>query len=195
MMNCIKKTLVIHASPFYEKSKASNLIHELSCQIESSGKRNFIHRNLYETPLSFFDQQTILTLTHSKEDLNTNKKLELIDQLSSELANADTLVICTPTWNLNTPSILKCWIEHAFQQGKIFEITKAGVNYLKGPKRVILVSSSQADFSLPHLHHLDIQVNYLESYFHFIGIKEFNSFRFVSGEPTFLTNDFIQLLE
>lgn len=96
-------------------------------------------------------------------------KLELSDQLISELRTADVLVVGMPIYNFGMPAALKAWVDLVCRVGETFHHTENGPEGLLANKRAIVtVASGGVPVGSP----MDHATTYLTQVFNFIGITD-----------------------
>lgn len=61
---------------------------------------------------------------------------------TSELKEADVLVLTTPMWNFGVPAVLKAWIDQVIAPGLMFEITDEGPKPLHNLTAIVLLVAS-----------------------------------------------------
>ena len=91
------------------------------------------------------------------------------DALTSELLQADTLVLGTPMYNFNVPASLKAWIDYVVRPGKTFRrVANGNLEGLCGDKKVYVCTASSGKSKGTDMDHLR---SYLDVIFAFIGIR------------------------
>lgn len=96
-------------------------------------------------------------------------KLELSDQLISELREADVLVVGMPIYNFGMPAALKAWVDLICRVGETFHYTENGPEGLLSNKRAIVtVASGGVPVGSP----MDHATTYLTQVLNFIGITD-----------------------
>jgi len=90
-----------------------------------------------------------------------NAALALSDDLVSELADADTIVIGLPIYNFAIPASLKAWIDLIARAGLSFEYSDTGPRGLLTGKRAIIAFvsggtqlGSDLDFASDYIRHM-----------------------------------------
>lgn len=136
-----------------------------------------IERDLAKTSLTFVDLDWIAGAYSPPERHNESHKkaLALSDQLISELAEADEIILATPMYNFAAPAALKAWIDHVVRAGKTFRYTAAGTpeGLLAGKnKKVLAIIASGGSYKEAGLIGLDHEVPYLRFIFGFMGISD-----------------------
>jgi len=92
------------------------------------------------------------------------------DALTSELLQADTLVLGTPMYNFNVPASLKAWIDYVVRPGKTFrKVANGNLEGLCGDKKVYVCTASSGKSRGTDMDHLR---PYLDVIFAFIGITD-----------------------
>ncbi|MEM8909648.1 MAG: NAD(P)H-dependent oxidoreductase, partial [Bacteroidota bacterium] len=132
-----------------------------------------------------------LTFSHKNEiyhrDLKpsniflTNRgEVKLIDfGIAKSLSYGDTgtltateQMIGTPMYNFSVPSILKAFIDNVVRIGRTFVSDAQGYRGLLGEKKLILVNTRGADFTLDHFKAMDHLGPYIKSIFAFMGLHD-----------------------
>ena len=105
-------------------------------------------------------------------DLRTSEQqdaLALSDLLVSELQRADTVVIGSPVYNFNVPSVLKAWIDQVVRAGLTFNYTENGpVGLLEGKRAIVAMASA----GMPIGSEIDFASGYLRHILGFMGIAD-----------------------
>lgn len=144
-----------------------------------------IERDLAKTPLTFVDLDWIAGAYAPPEHHNVNHKkaLALSDELVSELAAADEIILATPMYNFAVPAVLKAWVDHVVRAGKTFRYNAAGrpEGLLAGKKVFAIIASGGSYVEGSGLTALDHEVPYLRFIFGFMGITDV---RFVQAGGT-----------
>ena len=90
-----------------------------------------------------------------------HQRLALSDELISELAAADIVVIGAPMYNFSVPASLKAWIDQVARAGVTFRYTEQGPQgLLRGKHAYVVVTTggaqigSAADFASGYLKHI-----------------------------------------
>jgi FMN-dependent NADH-azoreductase len=137
-----------------------------------------IERDLAKTPMTFVDLDWIAGAFSPPEHHNESHKkaLALSDQLISELADADEIILATPMYNFAVPAALKAWVDHVVRAGKTFRYTsESGPEGLLADKnkKVLAIIASAGDYREgSQLTTLDYEVPYLRFIFGFMGITD-----------------------
>ncbi len=92
------------------------------------------------------------------------------DALTSELLQADTVVLGTPMYNFNVPASLKAWIDYVVRPGKTFHrVANGNLEGLCEDKKVYVCTASSGKSKGTNMDHLR---PYLDVIFAFIGIRD-----------------------
>ena len=95
--------------------------------------------------------------------------LALSDLLVSELQRADTVVIGSPVYNFNVPSVLKAWIDQVVRAGLTFNYAENGpVGLLEGKRAIVAMASA----GMPIGSEIDFASGYLRHILGFMGIAD-----------------------
>ncbi len=93
--------------------------------------------------------------------------LELSDGLIAELEAADEVLVSSPVYNFNTPSMLKAWADHVVRAGRTFAINEGGFCGLLGGKSVCLITVRGG----LDPRQTDCQGPFLQAVFRFLGFE------------------------
>ena len=92
-----------------------------------------------------------------------------VDELVSELKNADVLVIGVPVYNFSIAATLKAWIDMIARARLTFQYTENGpVGLLEGKKAYLVVATGGVPIGGP----MDFATPYLRHALSFIGITD-----------------------
>lgn len=96
-------------------------------------------------------------------------KLELSDELISELHAADVLVIGMPIYNFGMPAALKAWVDLVCRVGETFQYSENGpIGLLANKRAIVTVASGGVPVGSP----VDHATTYLTQVLNFIGITD-----------------------
>lgn len=164
--NSISKRIAIH---FVEKWKSLR------------NKDKYIYRDIGLNPPAFIDQDWIGAV-FTPDDRKSPKqceKLEVSDQLFSELAQADIILISSPMYNYGMPAPLKAWVDQVMRINKAFRFDLARGNHpieplLSGKTLVLITSCGEFGFGpggeREHMNHLGPHIKTLGKY---LGVESF----------------------
>lgn len=164
-------TNILHldASARQDQSVSRKLSKRIVDRIATSDSA-VIHRDLGKG-LAFLDDAMVDSYFTPPENRTPEQRgvIELSDQVTKELLDADILVIGVPIYNFSMPANLKAWCDLVTRVGVTFRYTETGpVGLLKNKRAYVAVVSggmkigSDADFLTPWLLH----------YLKFIGIDD-----------------------
>ena len=145
-----------------------------------------IERDLAKKSLSFIDSEW-LAGAYAPPEKHTDghkKALATSDELTSELQQADEIILDTPMYNFAIPAALKAWIDHVVRAGKTFRYTATGPEGLLASKKikaVVIIASGGKYTGDPGLAALDYEAPYLRFILGFMGITDV---RFVQAGGT-----------
>ncbi len=101
-----------------------------------------------------------------------------IERTIAEFLDADMYVLTVPMWNFSIPYVLKYYIDAIVQPGYLFAYNEAGEpEGLVKDRKMIVVTSSGADYSQEGLAPLNFVESYLRTIFGFVGISDIHFFR------------------
>jgi len=164
--------LVIEASPRGEGSVSRNMAIEFVDEwrrTHPSGK--VVLRDLTKTPLTFTDAPWLAAYFTPPDQQSTEMKsaLKLSDELVAELLIADVIVIGTPVYNYNVPSILKAWFDHIVRKG--ITLGFSGEGLLKGKRCTVLLASGGVYTEGSPIRDRDIATQWLRLILGVLGIE------------------------
>ena len=156
------RILAIDASARQQGSISRELTADLIAALEQRhGAVEIVRRDL-SSGLPFVDDEWVAaTYTPAEQRSGAQReKLAFSDELVSELAAADVLVIGAPMYNFSVPAVLKAWIDMIARVQLTFRYTENGpVGLLEDKKTYVITPSggvpvgSPADFATPYLRH------------------------------------------
>lgn len=156
------RILAIDASARQQGSISRELTADLIAALEQRhGNVEIVRRDL-AAGLPFVDDEWVAaTYTPAEQRSGAQReKLAFSDELVSELAAADVLVIGAPMYNFSVPAVLKAWIDMIARVQLTFRYTENGpVGLLEDKKTYVITPSggvpvgSPADFATPYLRH------------------------------------------
>ena len=171
----MKKVLVIHSSPNAEKSVSRQVTHKIIDQLKAKhGQVEVIERDLDQNQPGHITGAHVGAFYTPDENLSIEQKnlLKASDSYVADLFAADIIVIGTPMWNFNIPSVLKAWIDHVIRVNKTFSFAGGALNSLVQGKKCYLALSSGSVFSSGAFMSYNHQGPYLRSVLGFIGITD-----------------------
>ncbi|XWN30052.1 MAG: NAD(P)H-dependent oxidoreductase [Devosia sp.] len=131
-----------------------------------------IGRDLMETDLEFVTAPW-LQVYFTPPDQHTpqmQSALALSDALVAEVLAADEIVIATPVYNYNVPSVLKAWIDHIVRKGKTLGFDGRGL--VTGKSATVLIASGGVYTEGSPIRHRDIAPRHLRLILNVIGIED-----------------------
>ncbi|MBF4505417.1 NAD(P)H-dependent oxidoreductase [Flavobacterium sp. JLP] len=126
--------------------------------------------------LSGLDISALYTPAEQRSDAQ-NETLKYSDEATTDLIEADIVVIGVPLYNFGIPAVLKGWIDQVARAGKTFSYDENGPKGLLTDKKVILSIASGAVFSEGPYQSYDFSEPYLRTVFGFLGITDVTVFR------------------
>ncbi|MBS7232144.1 NAD(P)H-dependent oxidoreductase [Flavobacterium psychroterrae] len=147
--------------------------------------------DLSKTPLPYLSELDISAF-YTPEENRTEAHKETLrpsDLATTELLEADIIVIGVPLYNFGIPAVLKGWIDQVARAGKTFSYDENGPKGLLTDKKVFLSIASGAIFSDGPYKSYDFSEPYLRTVLGFLGITDITTFR-VEGTaiPDFAEN-------
>lgn len=132
-----------------------------------------ITRDLVADPVPHIDDAAIAAFFSPTDGSVDHAATALSDQLLSEIAAADDILITVPIYNFSVPSSLKAWIDQVVRVGKTFSFDENGFAGLVHNKRAFLVIAYGADgYTSGDLKAADFVAPYLTFVLNFIGITD-----------------------
>ncbi len=171
----MKKLLVIESSPRIQDSYSRKVTLEVIKQLQAKhGELQSKTRDLAKSTLPHVTEALIGSYYTAPEQRSPSQKdiVQLSDSLVDEVLEADFIVIGSPMWNFNVPSVLKAWIDHIVRAGRTFAFGPDGLKGLVQNKKVYLVLASGSVFSDGPFKSYDFQEPYLRAVLGFIGMTD-----------------------
>lgn len=145
-------------------------------------KDEYIYRDVGVNPPDFIDQDWIGAVFTPDEHRNSEqcRKLALSDQLFSELAQANIILIASPMYNYGMPAPLKAWFDQVMRINKTFSFDLARGDHpieplLSGKTLVLVTSCGEFGFGAygerEHMNHL---VPHIKTLGRYLGIESFH---------------------
>jgi FMN-dependent NADH-azoreductase len=95
--------------------------------------------------------------------------------LANEFISYDYFVFVSPMWNLNSPAILKAFIDNLFIAGKTFAHTENGPKGLLTNKKAIHLQTRGGQYTRTPMEELESGYRYLKIALRFLGIEVMDS--------------------
>lgn len=142
-------------------------------------KDKVVRRDLSVTPPGFVTGEWIAAC-FTPEDQRTPEMTETLtesDELISELANADIIVLGTPMYNYGMPAVLKAWIDRVIRIGKTFSFDLNRGDFplepiLEGKTLVALTSRGEFGFAPGGIReHMNFLDGHIETVAHYLGLS------------------------
>jgi FMN-dependent NADH-azoreductase len=176
----------------FEEQKMATLLH-----IDSSGKGSMsvtrpltayfadqwkaanpdgkiIYHDLLKSELQFVNEE-IVGAYYTPEDKQTDHQKSVVaksNQFTQELLEADTYVFGVPMYNFTVPAVFKAYLDLTVRAGKTFSYVDGVPKGLLQNKRLIVVSSSGADYSEPPMSAYNFVEPYLRVIYGFQGVSD-----------------------
>lgn len=137
-------------------------------------------RNVGHSPPPFVSEAWIAAV-FAPEVERTAEQRELLrpsDELISELARAEIIVMGTPMYNYGMPATLKAWFDQVIRIGKTFSFDLRRGDFplepIMGGKRLVVLASRgefgfEADGVRAHMNHLE---THIRTCAHYLGVTE-----------------------
>lgn len=133
-----------------------------------------IHRDLTQQHLPHLTNSTVEAFYIPDEHQTGSQKeaLKLSNELITELKSVDELVISSPLYNLNVPSMLKAYFDQVTRSGHSFKIKEDGsYQGLIDIKSVYLITTKGETYKGTPMESLDFQEPYLKTICGFLGMS------------------------
>jgi len=99
------------------------------------------------------------------------KKILKMHALADEFISYDYYVFVSPMWNLNSPAVLKAFLDNLFVSGKTFVHTANGPKGLLTGKRAIHIQTRGGQYTGTPMQELESGDRYLKIALRFLGIE------------------------
>lgn len=165
------KLLLIETSPRGAASVSRNLTAKFISEWQAAhADGEVITRDLAEHALPHVTMDWLAAYFTPPQALTPEMatQLALSDTLVQELLAADEIVISTPVYNYNIPSILKAWVDHIVRKGLTLGFDGAG---LVTGKKATLIIASGGSYGSP-IADRNIAPQYLKLILKVIGITD-----------------------
>ena len=179
--------LYIKASPRTERSHSIAVADQFVAEYRKiHPSDNVLTLDIFSELLPVFDGLTVESkylIMHGKdrtpEHINAWKSVE---DLIAQFKSADKYLLAVPMWNFSIPYRLKQYIDLIVQPGYTFTFEPdSGYQGLIKDKPMLIVYARGGEYSAPEAQNFDLQKQYLELIFSFIGFENIKS---IIVEPT-----------
>ncbi|MDR4945786.1 FMN-dependent NADH-azoreductase [Neobacillus cucumis] len=99
------------------------------------------------------------------------EKITKMHALADEFMTYDYYVFVSPMWNLNSPAVLKAFIDNLFVSGKTFAHTPNGPKGLLSNKQAIHIQTRGGQYTNTPMQELESGDRYLKIALRFLGIN------------------------
>ncbi|TWD89665.1 FMN-dependent NADH-azoreductase [Neobacillus bataviensis] len=99
------------------------------------------------------------------------EKISKMHALADEFITYDYYVFVSPMWNLNSPAILKAYIDNLFISGKTFVHTANGPKGLLSNKKAIHIQTRGGQYTRTPMQELESGDRYLKIALRFLGME------------------------
>lgn len=114
------------------------------------------------------------------------------NRLVDEILEADTYIFGVPMYNFSVPGVFKLYIDQIVRAGRTFSYESGTPEGLLKNKKLIVVTASGADYSLPPMKGMDFVEPYVRAVFSFLGVKDIE-FISITGRDPQVISDAIEL--
>ena len=150
-----------------EKSRTNELAHEVLAHCGT----NVQEVNLNTERIMPLDRQT---LAHRDECLAHSRLDDIIFRYANQFAEADTIVIAAPYWDLLFPANIRTYLEHICVCGVTFRYGENGIpQSMCHGKRLIYVTTAGGPIFEPHLGYEYVKTLAVS----FFGIRDVRMFK------------------
>ena len=159
---------ILHIDSSAQKQKS--ISRQLSARIVDQLGGEVIRRDLSDAVPPVTELWVSANFTPAEQRTSEQQEaLKLSDLLVAELQRADTIVIGSPVYNFNVPSVLKAWIDQVVRAGVSFNYTENGpVGLLEGKRAIVAMASA----GMPIGSEIDFASGYLRHILGFVGIND-----------------------
>jgi len=168
----MRKLLQLKTSLFSDHGESSRLSDAfVTAWREHHPEAEVVTRDFATDPVPHLDGEGFKAFLAKPEErtLDQQARAAYADELSAELAAADTLVIGLPMYNLGIPSMLKSWLDHVVRAGITFRYTATGPQGLLSGKKAYIFAARGGNYvGTPY----DTQTDYVRNILGFIGITD-----------------------
>lgn len=98
------------------------------------------------------------------------EKISKMHAVANEFASYEYFVFVSPMWNLNSPAVLKAYLDNLFISGKTFAHTPTGPKGLLSGKRAIHIQTRGGQHTGTPMEDLESGDRYLKIALNFLGI-------------------------
>ena len=169
--------LHISVSPQGDNSKSRALAHEFIEEFKASHPGvDVVERDLDKNPVSHLDGETLMAgyLAEDARSDAQNKKHNFRHELVNEIVGAQAIVVSTPMWNWNVPSVLKAYIDQIILIGALDPYS----NKKLADKAVTILIASGGGYSEGSWHpEWDHETPYLKQVFTILGSTNVEAIR------------------
>jgi FMN-dependent NADH-azoreductase len=99
------------------------------------------------------------------------EKIQKMHAVADEFIRYDYFVFVSPMWNLNSPAVLKAYLDNLFVSGKTFIHTPTGPKGLLSGKRAIHIQTRGGAYTRTPMQDLESGDRYLRIALNFLGIE------------------------
>jgi FMN-dependent NADH-azoreductase len=103
------------------------------------------------------------------------EKIKKMHDLANEFISYDYFVFVSPVWNLNSPAVLKAFLDNLFIAGKTFAHTPTGPKGLLTAKKAIHIQTRGGLYAGTPMAELESGDRYLKIALRFLGIEVMDS--------------------
>lgn len=169
--------LHISCSPQGDNSKSRALAHEFIEEFKASHPGvDVVERDLDKNPIAHLDGETLFAgyLPEEGRSESQVKKHNFRIELANEIINAHAIVISTPMWNWNVPSVLKAYIDQIILIGVLDPYSNKKLN----DKAVTILIASGGGYAEGSWHpEWDHETPYLKQVFTILGSTDVEAIR------------------
>lgn len=126
-----------------------------------------VERDLARHEFPVVHGDNLMAIYTGATDPQHKEHLDWSEQLTTELLQAQTLVIGLPMYNFGVPSYLKQWIDYVCRAGITFRYTEQGPVGLTGIQEAYIVTASGG---VPVGSDMDFASRYVEQVCRFLGV-------------------------
>jgi FMN-dependent NADH-azoreductase len=164
--------LHLAVSPSGERSISRSISNEyIAAFIAANPEGKIITRDLAKTPVDHLDSETI-SATYTPAEVRTedqHRRHENRIELAYEIRKVDEILVSTPMWNWNIPSVLKAYLDQIIVPGILMG---KGENDSLNAKKVTIIVSQGGSYSSDSRIGWDFLTGYLKHVFTVLGATD-----------------------
>ena len=132
-----------------------------------------VYRDLISSQIPIATPEFTSAIFTPADQLSDSQRatLSVSDEFLAELMSADTYVFGVPMYNFSVPGVFKLYIDQIVRAGKTFSFANGAPQGLLKNKRLVIITASGADYSVPPMDKFNFVEPYLRAIFGFMGVQ------------------------